>query len=313
MKKLFITMLGIFLLSSTIYAQTQTFPRNGVQDERTDLYAFTNATIIQDANTTIEGATLIIKGSVIESIGKGINIPLGATVVDLKGKKIYPSFVESYSNYGVPEPKREGAGGFRGDPQFESKKKGAYNWNQAILPETDAGSQFAVNATAADELRKIGFGSAVTHVQDGIVRGTSALVALMDGRDQEAMLKNKVSSHFSFSKGTSTQDNPNSAMGVVALLRQTYLDADWYKKTNGKSEFNISLDAFNSNQSMPQVFEANDKFGVLRANKITKEFGIQYVMKGGGDEYQRLDEIKASGVSLILPINYPVTDRKSVV
>ena len=58
MKKLFITMLSIFLLSSTIYAQTQTFPRNGVQDERTDLYAFTNATIIQDANTTIEGATL---------------------------------------------------------------------------------------------------------------------------------------------------------------------------------------------------------------------------------------------------------------
>ena len=82
MKKLFITMLSIFLLSSTIYAQTQTFPRNGVQDERTDLYAFTNATIIQDANTTIEGATLIIKGSLIESIGKGINIPLGATIVD---------------------------------------------------------------------------------------------------------------------------------------------------------------------------------------------------------------------------------------
>ena len=175
------------------------------------------------------------------------------------------------------------------------------------MPETDAGSQFAVNGTAADELRKIGFGSAVTHIQDGIVRGTSALVALMDGRDQEAMLKNKVSSHFSFSKGTSTQDNPNSAMGVVALLRQTYLDADWYKKTNGKSEFNISLDSFNNNQTMPQVFEANDKFGVLRANKIGKEFGIKYVMKGGGDEYQRLDEIKASGVNLILPINYPVT------
>ncbi len=300
-------MLSIFLLSFTIYSQTQTFPRNGVQDERVDLYAFTNATIIQDANTTIEGATLIVKGSVIESIGKGIIIPSGATIVDLKGKKIYPSFVESYSNYGVPEPKVEGTRGFRGDPQPESKKKGAYNWNQAIIPESDAGSLFSINGTAAEELRKIGFGSAVTHVQDGIVRGTSALVALMDGRDQEAMVKNKVSANYSFSKGTSTQDYPNSGMGVVALLRQTYIDADWYKKTNGKSEYNISLDAFNNNQSMPQVFDGGDKFGVLRANKIAKEFGIQYVIKGSGDEYQRLDEIKATGVNLIIPVNYPVT------
>jgi imidazolonepropionase-like amidohydrolase len=307
MKKLFIILLSIVLLSPTIYSQTQTFPRNGVQDERVDLYAFTNATIVQDANTTLEGATLIIKGSVIESVGRGLQIPMGATVMDLKGKRIYPSFVESYSNYGVPEPKREGAGGFRGDPQAESRKKGAYNWNQAIVPETDAGSQFTINGTAADELRKIGFGSAITHIQDGIVRGTSALVALMDGRDQEAMLKNKVSANYSFSKGTSTQDYPNSGMGVVALLRQTYIDADWYKKTNGKSEFNISLDAFNNNQAIPQVFDGGDKFGVLRANKIAKEFGIQYVIKGIGDEYQRLDEIKATGANLIIPVNYPIT------
>jgi imidazolonepropionase-like amidohydrolase len=307
MKKLFIIILNIFLLSPFIFAQTQTFPRNGVQDERLDLYAFTNATIITDANNMLEGATLIIRGSVIESVGKGLLIPQGATVVDLKGKRIYPSMVEAYSNYGVPEPVRAGAGSFRGEPQPETKKKGAYNWNQAINPEVDAANGFSINNTAAEELRKIGFGSVVSHVQDGIVRGTSALIALMDGKDQDALLKSKVSSHFSFSKGTSTQDYPSSPMGSVSLLRQTFLDADWYKKAKGKTEYNISLDAFNNNQGMPQVFEVSDKLGVLRANKIGKEFGIQYVIKGMGDEYQRLDEVKAAGVSLILPLNYPVT------
>ncbi len=307
MKKLFITLLNVFLLSPLIFAQTQTFPKNGVQDERLDLYAFTNATIITDANTTIEGATLVIKGSVIEAIGKGIAIPQGATVVDLKGKKIYPSFVESYSNYGVPEPTRSGPTGFRGEPQPDSKKKGAYNWNQAINPEIEAEKVFTTNTTATDELRKIGFGSAVTHIQDGIVRGTSALVALTDGKDQEALLKSRVSAHYSFSKGTSTQDYPNSLMGAVALLRQTFYDVDWYKKAKGKTEYNISLDAFNNNQGIPQVFEVGDKLGVLRANKIGKEFGVQYIIKGMGDEYQRLDEVKASGVSLILPLNFPIT------
>ena len=300
-------MLNLFLLSPLIFSQTQTFPKNGVQDERLDLYAFINATIITDANTSIEGATLIIRGSVIESVGKGLSIPQGATIVDLKGKKIYPSFVESYSNYGQPELVRQGGGGFRGDPQPESKKKGAYNWNQAINPEVDADKIFTVNTGLAEDLRKVGFGSAITHTQDGIVRGTSALVALMDGKEQDALLKSRVASHYSFSKGTSTQDYPNSLMGSVALLRQTFYDSEWYKKAKGKTEFNISLDAFNNNQGMPQIFEVSDKLGVLRANKIGKEFGIQYIIKGMGDEYQRLDEVKASGVNLILPINYPIT------
>ena len=120
MKKLFITILNIFLLSPLIFSQTQTFPRNGVQDERLDLYAFINATIVTDANNALDGATLIIRGSVIESVGKGLLIPSGATVVDLKGKRIYPSLVEAYSNYGVLEPTRAGGGGFRGDPQPET-------------------------------------------------------------------------------------------------------------------------------------------------------------------------------------------------
>jgi hypothetical protein len=98
------------------------------------------------------------------------------------------------------------------------------------LPEVNAATIYTGNPTAADELRKAGFGAAITHVQDGIVRGTSALVALIDGRDQEALLKTNVSANYSLSKGSSTQDYPNSLMGSVALLRQTYLDADWYKK-----------------------------------------------------------------------------------
>lgn len=304
MRKLFRTICLLWLSAVALHAQTLTFPRNGVQDERPNLYAFTNATIIQDAGTTIEGATLLIKGSVIEAVGKNIAIPAGTTIIDLKGKRIYPSFVEPYSSYGSPETKKE-ARAFRGDPQFESKKPGAYNWNQAILPENDAAALFTGNSAQAEELRKLGFGAVVSHIQDGIVRGTSSLIALIDGRDQEALLKSKVSAHYSFSKGSSTQDYPNSLMGSVALLRQTYYDADWYKKAKKNTEFNISLDAFNQNQGIPQVFEANDKLNILRAEKIAKEFGVQYIYKGFGDEYQRIDDIKASGAALIIPLNFP--------
>lgn len=305
MKKRVLFWLCLVLCGVRSMAQTPTFPTNGVQDDRPNRVAFTNATIVTNAQTTLEGATLLIKGALIEAVGKDVKIPAGTQVIDLKGKRIYPSFVEGYAAYGMPEVKREAGRMGRGTPQMESKKKGAFGWNQAVLPELKAAEVFTTDAKEAAELRKIGFGSAITHSQDGIVRGTSALVALLDGRDQEALLKGNVSAHYSYSKGTSTQDYPNSLMGSVALIRQTYYDAQWYKGLKGKTETNLSLEAFNQNQSLPQVFEVTDKLGVLRTAKIGKEFGVNYIIKGSGDEYQRLPEIKATGLSLILPVTYP--------
>jgi hypothetical protein len=151
----------------------------------------------------------------------------------------------------------------------------------------------------------MGFGVVVTHQHDGIARGNSALVTLADERENNVVIRDRVSAHYSFSKGTSTQTYPNSPMGAVALLRQTYYDADWYKKAGKTGESNLSLEAFNQLQTIPSVFEAPDKLGVLRADKIGEEFGIQYIIKGAGDEYQRLDEVKATGASLIVPLNYP--------
>ena len=48
------------LYISFVHAQ-QTFPENGVIDPRHGHFAFTNATIVKDATTTLKNATLIIK------------------------------------------------------------------------------------------------------------------------------------------------------------------------------------------------------------------------------------------------------------
>jgi cytosine/adenosine deaminase-related metal-dependent hydrolase len=106
MKKILYTFINIIMFGTVLRAQTTTFPRNGVQDERPNTYAFVNATIVSDANTVLEGATLVIKGSVIEAVGKNITLPAGTQVIDLKGKRIYPSLVEAYSSYGMPELKK---------------------------------------------------------------------------------------------------------------------------------------------------------------------------------------------------------------
>ncbi|MAE87920.1 MAG: amidohydrolase [Flammeovirgaceae bacterium] len=296
-----IILLCAVLMGFVSYAQ-EGFPVNGVADDRPGLYALTNATIYVDYQTKIENATLVIKDGEVQAVGAGISIPKGAIVKDLGGKFIYPAVVEPYSNYGVPEPER--SRGFGSGPQYESKLDGPYGWNDAIKSTYNAVEDFKIDSKAAGSMRKIGVGSTNSFRADGIMRGTSLFTHLSDLPVQEVVAKDKAAAHFSFNSGSSGQQYPSSIMGMVALLRQTYYDGKWYKTQNEQT--NLSLKAWNDIQSLPQVFEANGgKLRVLLADKIGDEFGVRYIVKGSGDEYQRLDEIKSANISLIIPVTFP--------
>jgi imidazolonepropionase-like amidohydrolase len=299
-----ILLLTLLACGWAAFAQ-ETFPRNDVKDTRTGQYAFTNATIVVDPQTTLQNATLLIKNGKVEQVGNNIAVPKGYTSIDLKGKFIYPSLVDAYTSYGLSEVERARGGGFGGVEQMTSKTKGAYNANQAIRSHYNAADEFTMNSKVADELRKSGIGAVMTVKQDGLARGTSALVTLNDHSDNFAMLKQKAAANYSLNKGSSTQNYPSSMMGYIAVLRQTYLDAEWFGSQNPRPFADQSLEAWIQNQKLPQIFDASNWMNVLRADKIGDEFGIQYIIKGGGDEYKRINEIKATKANLIVPVNYP--------
>jgi imidazolonepropionase-like amidohydrolase len=94
-------------------------------------------------------------------------------------------------------------------------------------------------------------------------------------------------------------------MGFIALLRQTYLDAAWYGSQTPRPFVDNSLESWITNQSLPQIFAATNWMNTLRADKLGDEFGVQYIIKGGGDEYKRLNEIKSTQANLIVPVNFP--------
>lgn len=295
-------------LSGMVYAQVS-FPVNGIADPRETLYAFTNATIITNGDQTIEKAVLLIKKNKIVAIGKNISVPENAVVIDCEGKFIYPSFIDVYSNYGIPVPKRDMSGfnPFQAS-QLTTNTKGAFSWNQALKPQVNGSELFSINDKDADVWRNAGFGTVLTHQKDGIARGTGALVTLANTSDNLVMLRAKASAQYSFSKGTSTQSYPTSLMGSIALLRQTYLDANWYKnlpEDKGDEGKNLSMEAWNKIQDLPQIFEANDKWNDLRAARIANEFGKKYIIKAGGNEYQRIKEMALTKSTFIVPVDFP--------
>ncbi len=307
MKKTGLLVIVLLFFSLKFAAQT-TFPTNGAPFNTHSIYAFTNATIYVDFETVIKNGTLLIQDGRVLSVGEKSEVPKNAVVYDLKGKFIYPSFIDLYSDYGITEAKPAMAGGHHatGAPQMTSNVKGAYGWNQAIKSDYEAYKLFVLHKDKAEELKRSGFGSVLSCQKDGIVRGAGVLVNLNNKNENESVILDRAAAFYSFSKGSSTQDYPSSLTGSIALLRQTYYDAIWYAQNKNKTEFNISLEAFNKIKDLPAIFEANDKYNAMRAAKVGKEFNVKYIIKAGGNEYQRINDIQGTQLKYIVPLNFPV-------
>ena len=279
------------------------FPNNeSVQNKNSNFTAFTNAKIFVTPTQIIEKGTLLIaKGKVIAA-GNTVVIPKNTKIVDLNGKSIYPSFIDIYTSFGIEKPKS--ILNSDSSPIYDTKKNGAY-WNENIRSENNAIDNFKYDKSKAEEFLKAGFGVVATHQQDGIARGTGILVALNNEEGSFRLLSDKISNHFSFSRSVLTnQAYPSSLMGMMALLRQLYLDLNWYKNGNSITK-DVSLEALINNEKLVQIFATEDKLNSLRASKIAKEFNLNYVLKGSGNEFERIEEIKNTNSKFIIPINFP--------
>lgn len=296
--------LTLLLFSGLVVGQNPiTFPENGVYDERDGHYAFTNATIYVTPSQKLEKATLLIRKGKIVQVGTAVTIPKDAVVMDMNGKYIYPSFIELWSNYGMPKPVRKKATSPL--PQLLSSTPGAYSWNEALKPEQNGAALWQADQKQAKEWRALGFGTVLTHQWDGMARGSGALVALGEGKEHDLIFNGEASAHYSFSKGTSKQNYPSSRMGAMALLRQSYYDGQWYSAHATDQTYNISLERWTALQGVPQFFEVGNRLDFLRADRVGDEFGKQYIIRGGGDEFLRLDAIKASKATILVPLAFP--------
>ncbi len=308
MRFAFFVVLPLLLAAQSFRVAAQpTFPQAAPSDKRDRAYAFTNATIFRDYQTRLDSATLVIRKGKVEACGKGVAIPKDAVVIDGSGKTLYPAFLDLYgTGYGLPAVRSEARNPFTAPRQPYSTKKGAYAWNESLKPEYNAADVFANDAKAASEWHKMGFGALLTHQPDGISRGTGALVVLGSEQEHQTLLIPRAAHHLSLRRGNTVQNYPMSLMGVIALLRQTYFDAEWYRQGGAAEERNLSLEAWNRLQDLPQIFEAGDKLEILRIARIGREFGCSYIVKTNGDEYQLLSEVKAAGLSgLIVPLHFP--------
>ena len=157
---------------------------------------------------------------------------------------------------------------------------------------------------------------------EGIIRGTSALVALSEENPNEVVIKPDVFQHIVFE--THPRDErpyPGSLMGVIASVRQSFFDArhyaldhaDYQKKPQGRKrpEFNPSLEALApaADRKMRVAFEPGSALMVDRAARISRELGLDFCLVSSGQEWRRPDLAKATGATFIVPLNFPALPK----
>ena len=292
------------LLLAGLPAQAQdNLTPNGIADQRAGAYAFRNANIYQPDGSILTVGNLLVREGRIVEINQDDDTPDGYFSIDLGGKYIYPGLIDIYTDYGIPElerPDDENGGGENLVPADRAR-----NVNDAIRADFRASAAFVPDEDERESYRDRGFTTVLSLRSDGIARGTSALITLGDERAAESIIVADAAAHYSLDKGTSIQAMPTSLMGSFALLRQTYLDAEWFGAQDPRPFTDTTLEAWNRVQELPQIMEVGNWQEALTADRVGDEFGVQYMLKTSGDSYRRADLIEATGASLIVPLDFP--------
>lgn len=284
-------------------APPSTAPVEGLRQNTPAVFALTNLRIITEPGKSIDKGTVVVRDGVIEAVGPEVKPPADARVIDLAGKTAYAGLIDAYSETTIAANPR-----LIGSP----------HWNPEVSPQFNVAEHFTIDEANNVKLRGQGITARLVAPGTRIIKGQSIVVSTGSTDPTRMILKSGVAQHFRLTvgSGTSRDNYPNSPMGAVALARQSLLDADWYAKAwaawkgNEKlprPERNDALEALAAclNGNQPAIIDAANEQFFLRADRFAREFGVSAIIRGSGREYRRLDEIRATGRAVIVPVNFP--------
>jgi len=293
----------VMALPGSIFAQTT--PVDGMKENTPRVHAFTNATIITEPGRVINDGTLVIRNGMIVSVGTNVTVPADARVWDMAGKTIYPGFIDAYTEVGMKDSRVE-------------LDRGAQSWNPQLRAQLSAVDEFNPEGDGSSDLRAQGFTTALSAPPLGIFRGDAAVVELNDGSVANRLVRSGVAQSASLSRSWAFGFGyPTSQIGVIALIRQTLYDADWYDRAHQaynnnprglqRPESNAPLAALRDvvRGTKPILFSTNSDEEILRALRFTDEFNITPWIKGNGNEYKLIDVLTNHSAPLILPLAFP--------
>jgi imidazolonepropionase-like amidohydrolase len=277
------------------------------------VHAIVGARIVTAPGKVIERGTIVMRDGVIEAVGANVTVPADARIWEGAGLTVSAGMIDAFVAPPAPERTRDRAAA-RSASQAEGPE-GAHHALSTVTPDRRVVEEDALDSKRVEALREAGFTVAHVVPESGILRGQSAALGLGDGTRNARLLKADAAQILSIE--TARVGYPGSRMGAIAVMRQAFLDAAWYRDAHNayarnptgveRPEHNVAWDAMQRmlQGTQPAFIRVDDMLGVLSAVEVGREAGLTPVVMTAGDDYKRVRAIAAAGVSLVVPVRFP--------
>jgi len=315
--------LGLAVLAATWSAGAS------AEEFRTPL-AIRGATVFISPTESIENATILIKDGRIAAVGAEVAIPDVAERFDASGLTAYAGFTDGATHLGIEAkgPSEEELARLRDKERaFSEGPHTAMEQanRQDIWPHLTIFDLYKQNDDALKAHRASGFAIALVSPRRAILGGQGSLVQLGAKALRQSVLAADLTQIVGLGPDLSSADEaetfrtrqyPGSPMGVVALLRQTYLDADWYRQRKDQYQRYPSqvvrvptdpvLEAMGPLLDRRQlwIFSANTPNEIHHALDLAKEFNQRIAILGGKEAWKVADRLTAEKVPVIVSLEW---------
>lgn len=234
-----------------------------VQEEKTELLAIKGGKLQTIAKGVVEEGVLLISGGKIVKVGKGLDIPLEAKVIELaKTASVTPGFIDLHSNLGSA---------------FEIDEL-----TEAITPHVRAMDAFS--SDHPDVARAFSSGVTLFALAPGngnLVSGSVSLLRLNGSRLDRMIFRPVAGLKISLTGEALFRDRePTSKSGAVQLLRRHLLDA------NGTLADRLLR---KSDLAWLHAVSADE---IQTAVKLKQEFGLRGILLHADEAVHVLEEVK---------------------
>lgn len=289
------------------------------------VYAITGARVVPVSGAVLASGTVVVRDGVIASVSPGTNAPAGAVIVDGKGLTVYPGLIDMGSTTGLDMPPVPRAQNARTTEDVERVKADYLRRAQFRAADHVNPTQQALMRAAA-----AGITSILATPSGDAIRGQSALIstvlpeddpqigAVADERKGALVLRTPVALHVTFSERPEGGNAyPNSLMGVIAFVRQAFVDAQYFQaaqahaakqqKAAVRLNYEPALEAMQAAlaRQLPVAFRGDTSREILRGLAMAREFKLDPLITGGREAGEVIADLKAQNARVILSLDYP--------
>jgi hypothetical protein len=301
--------------------------------EGPQIFAIHGARIVPVSGPTIEKGTIVLRNGVIEAVGANVTPPADAWIIEGEGLTVYPGMVDALSTWGIPGANAAAAGAAAGGRRAGGQQTPGPNPAMVAALTTPApvinGPEDRPSnssyAKAADQIvasdrsietgRDAGFTTAVTFPTTNIFAGKGVVFDL-GGERAGQMVVNPSAGQYIIIRNTGGFGGsyPGSLMGVIAYIRQIYLDADHYKLANeiyNKHPQGLQRPAYDRTlegviASPRTLLPAARLVEVDRMIRLAHELKLNAVLYGGEEGWRAADLIAKAKMPVLVSLKWPV-------